>query len=168
MNSTRINFRRFAARAVALTSAALASIVLSTSAANAAGWQLIYNDADACADGAILDSDNNGYPNDIYIDFDNDCRWDVRQWNSWGHDSFHESMSFDLNEDGWLEVYLVDTNQVSGFDYYYVDANGDHRWDGGPRPIVASNVYNVQRDMAQAGVNIGGILGGNWVQNPYL
>ncbi len=161
MNTTR-TVRRIATTAAGLALTAAASMLTATPA-TAADWQLHQLDYDRCYDMATLDTEDNGYANDIYMDLDNDCRWDTRQWNTTGHDSFHERMSFDRDEDGSLNTLLVDTNQRQGFDYVRFDRNDDGYWDTGWRYF--SSGYSATQDMAQAAVNLGP---GQWVYNPYL
>ena len=125
---------------VALTGAVLAltlsvvAAVLSTagvaSAATAAAqWKLWRLDNDSCWDAATMDANFNGNPEDQRFDIDNDCRWDARLWNSVGGDHFAESMTYDMNEDGRWEIWLVDTNQREGFDVVYFDDNRDGYYD---------------------------------------
>ena len=152
---------RVAATAAAFAQAA-AGGVLTAGSASAATWQYHNLDGDRFYDIATLDTDGNGYFNDMWMDLDNDDRWDTRQWNSYGSDSFHESMSFNMDEDSYVESELRDTDQRTGFDFVCYNQNDDGYWDTGW--LSFSTGYSVTKDMAQAAVNLGP---GQWVYNPY-
>src|SRR5262245_30153203 len=85
--------------ALALSGSALA-------AGTAASWKLHQLDADRCWDATSMDADYNGRIENIWYDVDNDCAWDTRIWNSVGGDSFLESMTLDMDEDGRWEYWL--------------------------------------------------------------
>lgn len=151
------------ATGIGTLSIAAAGVALAAAPAQAAQWQLHQLDGDRCYDMATLDLDYNGYANDIWMDLDNDCRWDTRQWNTHGHDSFHERMTFDRNEDGSVNALLMDTDQRVGFEYVRFDRNDDGNWDGPVRSYNTS--YSVVTDMALSAVRLGP---GQWVYNPYV
>lgn len=100
-----------------------------TGAGSAASWRLHQLDRDRCWDAETMDADLNGYTEDIRYDADNDCRWDARVWNSVGRDSFLESMTFDMNEDGRWEYWLADNDQQEAWDVAHFDDNADGRYD---------------------------------------
>ena len=162
MNASRIA-RRISTFAAAIAIATTGTLLSGATAASAAEWQLHELDGDYCYDMATLDLEGNGYANDVWMDLDNDCRWDTRQWNTRGHDSFHERMSFDRNEDGYLNALLIDTDQRVGFDYVKQDRDGDGYWDA-PRDEFNSG-YRVLTDMSLTATRLGP---GQWVYNPYL
>jgi len=114
-----------------LASSAFAAVALSATATagTAASWRSWQLDGDRCWDAITMDANLNGYWETAWFDFDNDCRWDTRIWNSVGGDAFAESLTFDMNEDGRWEIWLADNNQREGFDVVYFDDNGDGYYD---------------------------------------
>lgn len=96
-----------------------------------AQWQYYEMDPDSCWDAATIDSDFNGYPEDLWFDTDNDCKWDMRIYNTSGGDWFLENMSFDGDENGRPEVVLQDTDQLVGFDYVWYDLDQDGVYESG-------------------------------------
>jgi len=99
-------------------------------ASTAATWRYLQLDADRCWDAAHMDADFNGLAEDAWYDVDNDCRLDTRLWNSVGADSLLESLTFDMNEDGHWEYWLLDTDQREGYEVAYFDVNADGYYDG--------------------------------------
>ena len=127
-----------------LASAAFAAAVLSVPAAagTAATWRYWQLDQDRCWDAITWDGNFNGYFETAWFDFDNDCVWDTRIWNSVGADHFAESLTFDMNEDGRWEYWLADNNQREGFDLVFFDDNRDGYYDRwlpmpGPAPEMS-------------------------------
>ena len=157
--------------ALTATSLAVAGVALSgapAQASKAAQWEWHQVDEDPCYDMATFDIEGNGYANDIWMDTDNDCLWDTRQWNTQGQDSFHERMSYDRNEDGSVNALLVDTNQQVGFEDIWMDRDDDGSWDAPASDWNSSyydSSYSVVTDMRLAALRLGP---GQWEYNPYL
>ena len=95
-----------------------------------------------------LDASFNGNYEVAWFDLDNDCRWDTKIWNSVGGDDFAESMTYDMNEDGRWEYWLVDTNQRVGFDVVYFDDNADGYYDRWA-PMAASRSMTLAEVLGQ-------------------
>lgn len=122
-----IRVRALLAAAGSLAIFALLGVAGAPSAGAAtATWRYSNTDADSCWEIASIDRNFNGYAEEIWADVDNDCRWDTRQLNTYGHDSFHEAITFDMNENGRPEMWVTDTNQRTGFEwaFYDTDQNG--------------------------------------------
>ena len=117
---------------VALTAPGLAS---------AAGWQYFQLDGDRCWDASTIDANGNGNYETAWYDIDNDCRWDMRIWNSVGGDGFAESLTYDMNEDGRWEIWLADNDQRVGFDLVYFDDDADGYYDRwAPMPAASRSM----------------------------
>ena len=65
-----------------------------------------------------------------------------------GSDDFAESMTYDMNEDGRWEFWLVDTNQRVGFDVVYFDDNADGYYDRWA-PMAASRTMTLAEVLGQ-------------------
>jgi hypothetical protein len=119
--------RRVVLVLAAATVACVMGAGLSPANAAQAHWRLHNLDADGCWDAATMDRDGNGYSEDQYFDITNDnhCGWNVRIYNTGGHDSFAEAMTFDMDENGIPEYLLQDTDQRVGFDYVYYNLDQD-------------------------------------------
>ena len=115
--------------AVLVVAGMLLAAGVASAAATAATWKFHQLDGDRCWDAATMDANFNGWIEDVRYDVDNDCGWDTRLWNSVGGESFMESMTFDMDEDGRWEYWLADNDQREGFDVVYFDDNRDGRWD---------------------------------------
>ena len=145
---------RIALAFVALAVAGAVAVALPPSVAAAAQWQMHQTDRDRCWDASTLDADFNGYAEQVWFDFDNDCRWDTRVYNTRGSDAFYEELSFDMNENGAPEYVLQDVDQRVGFEWVYFDLNQDRRFET-KRIIPGSSldyatqgaVNNASRDM---------------------
>lgn len=153
---------RIAHRLIVAAAAIGAALFVSSAPAQAASWVSHQTDSDWCYDAKTLDMEGNGYANDIWLDYDNDCRYDTRQWNTAGHDNLHERLGFDMDENGRFEVVLADTNQRVGWELVYFDQNQDGYFETVKN--FNSSVYALERDFGLTAVR----LGGSWVQNPYL
>lgn len=125
-------------------------------AASAAGWRYFQLDNDRCWDASTLDSNGNGYWEVAWYDLDSDCRWDTKLWNSVGGDAFAEAMTYDMNEDGRWEAWLVDTNQLAGYEFVYFDDNADGYYDRWARVPQAAPDISLRAALAQAGSTVGG------------
>ena len=117
-------------------------------ASAAASWKYWELDGDRCWDSTTLDASFNGNYEVAWFDLDNDCRWDTKIWNSVGGDDFAESMTYDMNEDGRWEFWLVDTNQRVGFDVVYFDDNADGYYDRWA-PMAASRSMTLAEVLGQ-------------------
>ena len=153
--TTRISTKRtILALAAALVAAVFALATADdASAANWRWWQL---DNDRCWDASTLDANGTGYWEVAWYDLDNDCRLDTKLWNSAGGDAFAESMTYDLNEDGRWELWLVDTDQRTGHEIVFFDDNADgyyDRWAYVPR---AAPDLSLRTHLAQVGSYVGG------------
>jgi hypothetical protein len=128
---------------------ALAGLLATTATASAARWQYYDVDADDYVDAKVIDRDLNGRWDDLYFDIDNDGRWDTNLYNSRRSDALLETLDYDMDENGEVELELRDGDQRVGFDYLYVDRDQDHYWDlwrGSARRIIpGSNVDYVTR-----------------------
>jgi hypothetical protein len=121
--------RRLAGVAI-LAATVVLSAASAASAATASGtWRLWQLDGDRCWDAATLDANRNGYNEDSRFDLDNDCRWDTRVWNSYGGEALAESLTYDMDENGVAEYFLLDTNQRVGFEWIYLDLNQDRHYE---------------------------------------
>jgi len=114
---------------VTLAVAGTVAVAAPPSAAAGARWQLQQLDGDRCWDSTTLDADFNGFDEQVWFDLDNDCRWDTHQYSTKGGDDFHEQLSYDMNENGVPEYVLQDVDQRVGFDWAYIDANEDRRFE---------------------------------------
>jgi hypothetical protein len=151
---TASRLSRIALALAAVAAAATVAVVAPPSAAAAAQWQLHQTDTDRCWDAMTLDADFNGYDEQVWFDFDNDCRWDTHVYNTRFGDNFYEELSFDLNENGAPEYVLQDVDQRVGFELVYFDLNQDRIYEA-KRIIPGSSldhatrgaVNNASRDM---------------------
>ncbi len=134
--------------------AVAATVARPPSAAAAAQWQLHQTDTDRCWDAMTLDADFNGYSEHVWIDYDNDCRWDSHFYNTRFGDNFLEELSFDMEENGVPEYVMQDVDQRVGYELVYFDLNQDRRFEN-KRIIPGSSldyatrgaVNNATRDM---------------------
>ena len=122
----------------------------------ASGWRTWQLDNDRCWDSTTLDQNDNGYWEVAWFDVDNDCRWDMKMWNSVGGDSFAESMTYDMNEDGHWEAWLVDTDQRVGYEVAYFDDNGDGYYDRWAYVPKAAPDISLRTAIIQAGSTVSG------------
>jgi len=116
---------------VAVPAAVVAvGFALSAGPANAAGnWQ--YSDYSGdCYHTAILDSDSNGFANQVTLDTNRDCHWDSNFFDTNGYDALLETVTYDSDADGVPEVWFTDTDQQVGFDAGYADPEQDGVWAG--------------------------------------
>lgn len=138
MNTSTL-VRRFVRLAVPAAVLA-AGLAFSAGTANAAGnWQ--YSDYGGdCYHAAILDSDSNGYANQVTLDTNRDCYWDTNFFDTNGYDGLLETVTYDANADGIPEVWFNDTDQQVGFDAAYTDPEQDGVWAGpfGLTPVGAT------------------------------
>jgi hypothetical protein len=135
---------------------ALSAALVTAHVASAAGWRTWQTDYDRCWDATTLDQNNNGYWEVAWFDLDNDCRWDTKVWNSYGSDTFAESLTYDMNEDGRWEAWLVDTDQRTGFEVVYFDDTGDGYYDRWAYVPQAAPDSSLRAHLAQAGSTGGG------------
>ena len=119
--------------------------------ASAAGWKYWQLDTDRCWDATTIDANGNGNYEVSWYDIDNDCRWDMKIWNSVGGDDFAESMTYDMNEDGRWEIWLADNDQQVGFDVVYFDDNARRLL----RPLGADAARALPLDDAGRGARAG-------------
>lgn len=149
MNTSTL-VRRFVRLAVPAAVLA-AGLAFSAGTANAAGnWQ--YSDYSGnCYHTAILDSDLNGYANQVVLDTNGDCYWDSNFFDTNGYDALLETVTYDSNADGVPEVWFNDTDQLVGFDAGYADPEQDGVWAG---------PYNLTSPGASALVLGAGVIGG--------
>ena len=132
--TTLSHIRKLALLFLAVTLCAVAAMLSTAGVASAAAsWKYWQLDGDRCWDSTTLDASFNGNYEVAWFDLDNDCRWDTKIWNSVGGDDFAESMTYDMNEDGRWEFWLVDTNQRVGFDVVYFDDNATGTTTAGRR-----------------------------------
>ncbi len=147
--TTLSHVRKLALLFLAVTLCAVAAMLSTAgSASAAASWKYWQLDGDRCWDSTTLDASFNGNYEVAWFDLDNDCRWDTKIWNSVGGDDFAESMTYDMNEDGRWEFWLVDTNQRVGFDVAYFDDNADGYYDRWA-PMAASRSMTLAEVLGQ-------------------
>jgi hypothetical protein len=147
--TTLSHIRKLALLFLAVTLSAVAAILsMAGSASAAASWKYWQLDGDRCWDSTTLDASFNGNYEVAWFDLDNDCRWDTKIWNSVGGDDFAESMTYDMNEDGRWEFWLVDTNQRVGFDVVYFDDDADGYYDRWA-PMAASRTMTLAEVLGQ-------------------
>jgi hypothetical protein len=120
----------------------------------ASSWVFIQTDADWCYDSATLDLEGNGNANDVWFDLDNDCQFDTRVWNTTGSDDFLEQMTYNGDENAWVDYMFLDTDQRVGFDFYYTDLNQDGSWDGPSAPPA----YTLLADIALSEIRVNGVF----------
>ena len=106
-------------------------------------WQFHQLDADRYWDVATMDANQNGIPEQIWFDLDNDGRLDTHLYNSEGSESLLEVLTYDSDEDGTVEYMYLDTNQIAGYELLYVNANDDGYWDGPARAVGSSATVGV-------------------------
>lgn len=130
-----------------------------TGNASSAWTPWTFPDADPNWDALSRDADGNGQAEMIYYDSDrysNHTRWDVYAWNSVGWDGYLENIMVDRNYDGVYDMWVWDTDQRQGLDYYLMDNNYDKYWDSGPL-LVAANTEPIgilgQMGAASIGAN---------------
>ncbi|MEJ7567272.1 MAG: hypothetical protein WKF41_03305 [Gaiellaceae bacterium] len=152
--SRPMRFRTIVLALVAFAAAGTIAAALPPSAAAAARWQPQQLDADRCWDAITLDADFNDYPEQIWYDLDNDCRWDTRQYDTNGGDAFHEELSYDMNENGVPEFVLQDIDQRVGYEWLYIDRNQDRRFET-KRIIPGSSLDKLNRDTNSQLVRMG-------------
>jgi hypothetical protein len=147
--TTLSHIRKLALLFLAVTLCAVAATLSTAGVASAAAsWKYWQLDGDRCSDSTTLDASFNGNYEVAWFDLDNDCRWDTKIWNSVGGDDFAESMTYDMNEDGRWEFWLVDTNQRVGFDVVYFDDNADGYYDRWA-PMAASRSMTLAEVLGQ-------------------
>ncbi len=147
--TTLSHIRKLALLFLAVTLCAVVAMLSTASVASAAAsWKYWQLDGDRCWDSTTLDASFNGNYEVAWFDLDNDCRWDTKIWNSVGGDDFAESMTYDMNEDGRWEFWLVDTNQRVGFDVVYFDDNADGYYDRWA-PMAASRTMTLAEVLGQ-------------------
>lgn len=138
--------------ALVVTAAAL----VAPGAASAAAWKYWQLDNDRCWDATTLDSNGNGYWEVAWYDLDNDCDWDTKLWNSVGGDAFAEALTYDMNEDGRWEMWLVDTDQRVGHEIVYFDDNADGNYDRWAYVPRAAPDLSLRTHLTQMGSSVGG------------
>ena len=147
--TTLSHIRKLALLFLAVTLCAVTAMLSTAGVASAAAsWKYWELDGDRCWDSTTLDASFNGNYEVAWFDLDNDCRWDTKIWNSVGGDDFAESMTYDMNEDGRWEFWLVDTNQRVGFDVVYFDDNADGYYDRWA-PMAASRSMTLAEVLGQ-------------------
>ena len=106
-----------------------AASAMSCSAQAAASWQWQYDHTLRCWNAATYDGNANGNTEIIWIDANRDCRLDTVAFDTNGSDWLLEQMWSDVNGDGRWDVVFMDTNQAVGFEYYFVDRDGNGTWE---------------------------------------
>lgn len=160
--------KAMAARFLAATIVAFGGSAAAAAPAHAAvSWQLFDLNGDGDAEAAMWDGNANGYVEDVWLDYDNDGRWDSRMLNTWGTDVYLEWVTFDLNENGRPEVAFWDYDHQVGYEWMYLDLNQDGQWDapalstsqtamiGGTNPILSQSLgldYSGLRALAPGSV----------------
>jgi hypothetical protein len=96
-----------------------------TGAGAADGWRYGQADEDSCFDAATRDDDRNGLLELVWLDIDNDCRWDTRLSNTAYGDDLLEKITYDMDENGVFEIVAEDINQRVGFEWIGFDLDQD-------------------------------------------
>jgi hypothetical protein len=65
-------------------------------------------------------------------------------------------MTYDMNEDGHWEAWLVDTDQRTGYEVAYFDDDADGYYDRWARVPQAAPDISLRTTLAQAGSTVGG------------
>ncbi len=89
------------------------------------GWRYGQADEDSCFDVATRDDDRNGLLELVWLDIDNDCRWDTRLSNTAYEDDLLEKITYDMDENGVFEIVAEDVNQRVGFEWIGFDLDQD-------------------------------------------
>lgn len=136
-------------RVLAIALATAAALLATASPAAAANWEYFQTDGDRFWDIAAIDRSGNGRWDDVRFDLDNDGPYDTRLVNTRRSDALLEVLDFDMDENGEVEVRMLDGDQRVGFDYVLVDRDQDGFWDpwrGVTRRVVpGSNIDNITR-----------------------
>ena len=88
-------------------------------------WVYVDQDGDTTADVAVIDRDLDGCNEEAWFDINNNGVWEAHLYNSYGDGCFLEVLTFDENENGYIEEWVADYDQVVGFDVAYADGNED-------------------------------------------
>jgi hypothetical protein len=94
---------------------ALAATCLA-SGVRAADWQRPVYDSATGRWVVGRDSDDSGSLDDIRFDLNGNGVWDAQLYNAVGTDELLENFGFDWDEDGTWDLWVIDTDQVVGFD----------------------------------------------------
>ena len=89
------------------------------------GWRYGQADEDSCFDAATRDDNRNGFWELVWLDIDNDCRWDTRLSNTVLQDDLLERIAYDMDENGFFEIVAEDVNQRVGFERVGFDLDQD-------------------------------------------
>jgi len=148
--------RRFTLTVTASATVPLLLLFGGTASAADSGWQWAVPQA-GCYHAAIVDSEPNGWANQVLVDVNNDCVPDMTIWDTDGSDTVLERLTIDGDNNGYPETRLYDTNQQAGFDSVYFDADQNGEFFGPyavPQPTFAPT--------SPADAVIGGtVVGGN-------
>lgn len=136
LTDTHSRSGRRALRLGLLAAAAVAVVCLGLALAGPAaastnsGWVRHQVDADSCWDLQTRDVDGNGENDDVWLDANNDCRWETHIWLWWSsYGRRFASMTFDTNADGHWDIWYADNAQIPDWTIVYTDANADGYYD---------------------------------------
>lgn len=143
LSQARRRALRLGLRAAAVAAISCLAIVFAgpATASTTSGWVKRQLDSDWCWDAMTR-------VGDVWLDADNDCRWETHVWIWYSGGQAYSSMTFDTNGDGHWDVWYANNALRPGWTTMYTDTNGDGAADSSRQLPPMSSQASPQNDRA--------------------